>query len=197
MRCGEQLPRHLGPYPGPLGGRDWPVRRQPGLLVARGDPLRDLNTKPAWFDVDNLERHPEPSRRLDVGVGQISVAELFQPLRRQWMHPRREQSSHLLAGHRIPGRQSLNAHQAGADPHSRALAPLGVVGGEPDMTLRGGIQRRHLPGQIVVPRPSSELMNAHRHNPHKRQRRCRRSAAAVPCKRCIQHRTLRLRWGYV
>ena len=32
------------------------------------------------------------------------------------------------------------------------------------MALRGGIQRRDLPSQIVVPRPGAELVNAHRHN---------------------------------
>ena len=91
------------------------------------------------------------------------------------MHPRPEQSPHLLASHRIPGVQAVDARQARADPHPRALATFGVVGGQPDVTLRGGIQRRHLPRQIVVPRPGSELMNAHRHSPQRRQRRCRRS----------------------
>ena len=47
---------------------------------------------------------------------------------------------------------------------SRALAAFGVVGGQPDMALLGGIQRRDLPGQIVVPRPGAELVDAHRHN---------------------------------
>jgi hypothetical protein len=43
--------------------------------------------------------------------------------------------------------------------------PFGVVGGQPDVALLGGVQRRYLPGQIVVPRPGAELVNAHRHNP--------------------------------
>ena len=176
----EQLPRHLGPYPGPLGRRDWPVRRQPRLLVERGDPFRHLNPKPARFGVGDLERHPQPGRRPDVGFGQISVAELFQPLRRQRMHPRAEQSPHLLPSHRIAGVQAIDARQASADPYPRALAPLGVVGSQPDVTLRGGIQRRHLPRQVVVPRPGGQLVDAHRHSPQRRQRRCRRSAAARP-----------------
>jgi hypothetical protein len=32
------------------------------------------------------------------------------------------------------------------------------------MALLGGIQRRHLPRQVVVPRPGAELVNAHGHN---------------------------------
>jgi hypothetical protein len=32
------------------------------------------------------------------------------------------------------------------------------------MTLLGGVQRRDLPGQIVIPRPGGELVDAHRHN---------------------------------
>jgi putative transposase len=73
----------------------------------------------------------------------------------------------LTGGHRIAGVQAVDAGQAGADPHPRALATFGVVAGQPDMTLRGRIQRRHLPRQIVIARPSSELMNTHRHNPQR------------------------------
>ena len=47
-----------------------------------------LNPQPAWLDVDHLERHAQPDRRLDVGLGQISVAELLQPLRHHRMHSR-------------------------------------------------------------------------------------------------------------
>jgi hypothetical protein len=48
------------------------------------------------------------------------------------------------------------------------------------MALRGGIQRRDLPGQVVVPRPGAELVNAHCHNPPRRQRRCWRSCDPKP-----------------
>ena len=80
------------------------------------------------------------------------------------MHAGAEESPHLLRGHRIPGVQAVDAGHARADPRSRALSPFGVVGGQPDMALLGGIQRRDLPGQVVVPRPGGELVNAHRHN---------------------------------
>jgi hypothetical protein len=48
------------------------------------------------------------------------------------------------------------------------------------MALFGGIQRRDLPGQIVVPDPALSFVNAHRHNPPRRQRRCRRSHPKPP-----------------
>ena len=38
------------------------------------------------------------------------------------------------------------------------------------MALLGGIQCRDLPGQIVIPRPGAELVDAHRHS-HPRQYR--------------------------
>ena len=79
------------------------------------------------------------------------------------MHAGAEQSPHLLRRHRIPSIQAVDAGQAGADPRSRTLSPFGVVGGQPDMALLGGIQRRYLPGQVVIPRPGAELVDAHRH----------------------------------
>jgi len=47
------------------------------------------------------------------------------------------------------------------------------------MTLLSGIQRRHPPRQIVVPRTGGELVDAHRHVPQRHQRRCQRSVATV------------------
>jgi hypothetical protein len=44
------------------------------------------------------------------------------------------------------------------------------------MTLLGGVQRRYLPGQIVVPRSGAELVDAHRHNPERRTGSTWRSA---------------------
>jgi hypothetical protein len=48
------------------------------------------------------------------------------------------------------------------------------------MALRGGIQRRDLPGQIVVPRPGAELVNAHRHTHPKAPTVLRRSCDPKP-----------------
>jgi hypothetical protein len=80
------------------------------------------------------------------------------------MHAGAEQSPHLVRGDRIPGAQAINAGHPGADPCSRNLTSFGVVGGQPCVALLGGIQRRDLPGEVVVPRPGAELVDAHRHN---------------------------------
>jgi hypothetical protein len=52
-------------------------------------------------------------------------------------------------------------------PHPRRVTPLGVIRRQPDMTLLSRIQRRHLPGQIVIPGPGRELVHAHRHTHRK------------------------------
>jgi hypothetical protein len=74
-----------------------------------------------------------------------------------------EQGPHLLRGDRILSVEAVEAGQARSDPRPRSLSPFGVVGGQPEMTLFGGIQRGNLPSQIVVPRPGAELVDAHRH----------------------------------
>jgi hypothetical protein len=61
-----------------------------------------------------------------------------------------EQRSHLLGSHRVAGGQAVDPVQAGTDPHARRLTPFGVVRRQPDMTFLGRIQRRDLPGQIVI-----------------------------------------------
>ena len=43
------------------------------------------------------------------------------------------------------------------------------------MAPLGGVQRRDLPGQVVIPRPGRELVDAHRHNPRSRNAPLRRS----------------------
>ena len=92
-----------------------------------------------------------------------AAVKLLQPFGGEGMHAGAEQGPHLLRGDRIPSVEAVDAGQAGADPGSRSLSAFGVVGGQPDMTLFGGIQRRDLPGQIVVPRPGAELVDTHRH----------------------------------
>jgi hypothetical protein len=83
------------------------------------------------------------------------------------MHAGAEQSPHLLRRHRIPNVQAIDASHTRADPRAWSLSAFGVVRRQPDMTLLGGIQRRHLPSQIVVPRPGAELADTHRHTPLK------------------------------
>ena len=178
MLGGEQLPRHLGPYPGPLGRRNRPVRRQPGLLVERGDPLRHLNPKPGRFGVDDLERHAQPGRlRTFASVRSASRSCSNRCCRQRDAFPPRTGPASARRSPR-PRVQAIDAGQARADPRPRALASFGVVGGQPDVALRGGIQRCDLPGQIVVPRTGGELLNAHRHSPPKALTARRRSAAS-------------------
>jgi hypothetical protein len=90
-----------------------------------------------------------------------------QPLACEGVHARPEESPHLLGGDSVPGVQAIDADHAGTDPRSGAFSAFGVIGVEPDMTLIGGIQGRDLPGQVVVPRPGAELVDAHRHNHQK------------------------------
>ena len=65
------------------------------------------------------------------------------------------------------------------------------------MTLLGGVQRRDLPGQVVIPRSRGELVHAHRHTP---ERRCLRGRSGRPevvpaCIGCVEQRILD-RQGY-
>ena len=89
--------------------------------------------------------------------------QLLLPLRGEGMQADAEQRLHLLRGHRIASLQTVDPGQPGADPHTGALTALGVVAGERDVAFLGRIQRRDLPGQIVVPRPRGQLVDAHRH----------------------------------
>ena len=100
-----------------------------------------LNPKPAWF-VDDLERHAQPGRCLRAGVGQISVAELLQPLRRQRMHPAPNRARICSTVTGSPAFRPSMPAIPGADPRAWCFSAFGVVGGQPDMALRGGIQHR-------------------------------------------------------
>ena len=61
------------------------------------------------------------------------------------------------------GAQAIGPVKPGTDPHPRRLTPLGVVRRQPGVTLLGRIQRRDLAGQVVIPGPRCELVEAHRH----------------------------------
>jgi hypothetical protein len=77
--------------------------------------------------------------------GQVDDPELLQPFGGEGMHAGAEQSPHLLRGDRSPSVEAVDAGQARSDPRPRSLSPFRVVGGQPDMTLFGDIQRRNLP----------------------------------------------------
>ncbi len=63
-----------------------------------------------------------------------------------------------------PAAQAIDAGHARSDPRPRTFTAFGVIEGQSDMALLGRVQRRDLPGQVVVPRPGAELVNADRHN---------------------------------
>jgi hypothetical protein len=165
MPLPEELPRHLGTDLRPQCRRDGLVRELAGGHPPRGNPLRHLDPEDADIAGVNLERCTQPGRFGNVFTGQVSGPELLQPLCGEGMQAGAEECPHLLPGDRIPSAETINAGQAGADPGSRSFSAFAVVGGQPDMALLGGIQRHDLPGQIVIPRPSAELVNTHRHNP--------------------------------
>ena len=164
MLGSEELPRHLGAHLRPQCRGDRLVPQLSGRLLPRGNPLRHLDTEGADLAGVDLERRTQLGRCLDACVGQVGGVQLLQPLCGEGMHAGAEQRPHLLRRHRIPGVQTVDAGHARSDPRSRALTAFGVVGGQPDVALLGGIQRRDLPCQVVVPRPCAELVNAHRHN---------------------------------
>ena len=169
MLVSEELPRNLGAHLRPQCRGDRLVSQLPRRMPRR-NPLRHLDPEGADLAGVNLERRAQLGRCPHACVGQVSGLKLLQPLGGEGMHAGAEESPHLLRRHRIPSAQAIDAGHARADPRPRTLSPFGVVGGQPDMALLGGIQRRDLPSQVVVPRPGAELVDAHRHNPLKANR---------------------------
>jgi hypothetical protein len=74
-----------------------------------------------------------------------------------------EQRSHLLGGHRVAGGQAVDPVQAGADPHPWRLTAFCVVGRQSGVTFLGCVQGCDLPGQVVIPGPGWEFVDAHCH----------------------------------
>ena len=146
MLVSEELPRHLCAHPRPNCRGESSVGQLLRAL-SRGNSLRHLDPEGADVAGVDLERRAQPGRRPDVCIGQVSGAPAAATALRRGDAAGAEQGPHLLRGDRIPGVQAVNAGQAGADPGSRGLSAFGVVGGQPDMALLGGIQRRDLPGQ--------------------------------------------------
>ena len=79
------------------------------------------------------------------------------------MESEAEEGFHLLGGDRVAGAQSVDPGQAGAGPRAGGFAAGGVVRRQPDVAFVGGIQRGDLPGQVVIPRPGGQLLDAHHH----------------------------------
>ena len=76
-----------------------------------------------------------------------------------------EQGTHLHLRHRTP-RLHLQGRQTGTDPPTRHLALLRVVARQQRVPLLRRILRSNLPGQVVIPRPGSQLVQRRRHTPY-------------------------------
>jgi len=109
--------------------------------------------------------------------------------------PRAEQGVHLLSGDGVAGGEAVDPGQAGPDPLAGGLAAFGVVARQTDVALLRGVQRRDLPGQVVIPRPGRQLVHAH-HTPTRAAPTPRGSLGAgqpavdsrtspLRCKRCV------------
>jgi hypothetical protein len=161
----EEFTSHLSPHPGPVSRRDRGVGRPFDGGVERRDASGHLKPKRAKIVVDDLERRPQPRNVLKVLNGEVGSLQLLQPQLGQRVQTAAEQGSHLLCGHRVASGKSVDPVHPRPDPHPRGLTPFGVIGRQPGVTFLSGIQRRHLPGQIVIPRPGGELVHTHSHNP--------------------------------
>jgi hypothetical protein len=159
----EKLTSHLGPHPRPIRGRQRRVGRQAGRRIDRANAPGDLEPERADDTIDDLERHTQTDHLLEVIWSEVRSLQLLPAKLGQRMQTTAEQRSHLLGGHRVADDQAIDPVQARTDPHPRRLTPLGVIRRQTGMTLLGRIQRRHLPGQVVIPRPRGELVEAHRH----------------------------------
>jgi hypothetical protein len=159
----EELAGHLGPHPRPLCGREGSAGGKAGCRIDCREASGHLEAERADANVNDLEGRAEPDRLLVVASGDAESCQLLLPKLGQRVQAEPEQRAHLLGGHRIVRGQAADPVQAGTDPHPRRLASFGVVRRQPEATLLGRVQGRHLPGQIVIPRPRSELVDAHRH----------------------------------
>ena len=151
MLDAEELRRHLSADPGPHRRRHRPTRRQPVGPVQLLQPLGHGDPERGDVVAVDLERRPQPPGCLRHFGAELSVQDRGQPLRRQRVQAGAEQRLHLLRGHRIAGRQTVDPVHPGTHPPAGGFALGRVVVGQPDMPFVGGIQRRHLPRQIVVP----------------------------------------------
>jgi hypothetical protein len=109
-----------------------------------------------------------------------------------------EQGTHLRRGHRIGSGKSVDPVHPRPDPHARGLTPFGVIRRQTGVTLLSGIQRRHLPDQIVIPDPAVSLCTLIVMIPNGDSAR----AAVTPtrgyvpaCIRCVRLGALRVRGG--
>jgi hypothetical protein len=94
---------------------------------------------------------------------------------RQRVMSRPEERLHLLGRDDVTSVQTVDPGQPGTDPDTGRLTLCGVVACQACVAALGRIQRRDLPGQVVVPRPCRQLMDRHRHTRPKSSERDQRS----------------------
>jgi hypothetical protein len=170
MLSEEELPGHLSPHPRPVSCRQRRVGRQAGCRIDRPDAFRHFQPERGDDTIDDLEWSSKTGRVLEVASGEVRSLQLLLAELGQRMQTAAEQRSHLLRCHLVAGGQAVDPVHPRTDPHPWRLTPFGVVRRQPRMTLLSRVQRRHLPGQIVIPRPSGELVHTHRHKPQSRFR---------------------------
>jgi hypothetical protein len=167
MRGQEEFAGNLGPHPRPIGGRQRRAHGQAGRRIDHPDAFGHLQPERADITIDNPERNPQTGYLLEVAYGEVRSFQLLLSELGQRMQTAAKQGPHLLRGDRVARPQAVDAVHAGSDPHPWRLTAFGVVGREAGMTFLGRVQGRHLPGQVVIPRPGSELVEAHGHNPRR------------------------------
>jgi hypothetical protein len=115
----KELASHLGPHPRPISGRQRRAHGQARCRIDRREALGHLEAEWADLTINDLERHPQPSRILKVPSGEIWPFKLLLAELGQRVQTATEQRSHLLGGHRVAGGQAVDPVQAGTDPHPR------------------------------------------------------------------------------
>src|SRR5699024_5176847 len=100
-----------------------------------------------------------------------------------WVATLTEEQLHLLLGHHVPDGE-VEPGEAGAQPPTRRLALLLVVGGEAGLPALGGIVSGDLLRQVRVPAPCGELVQRH-HAYTKRTSEAQGLTTATECTGCV------------
>ena len=157
----EHLHGDLGADPGPVLRGDrvvaWVTQRGGEVL----DPAGDLDLERGHIGGGDRERDPEPGHRLEVPILQVRPLQPLAALRGERVQPGTEQGLHLRRGDLVAGRQAVDAGHPGPHPVPGGLTALGVVAGQRRAGPAGAVVRSDLPGQVRVPGPGGELVQAH------------------------------------
>ena len=159
----EHLGRDFGADPSPVRSGERVVPRVPQRRRVVLDPLGNLDLERRRLRRVHLERHPQPRHSLEVPILQVRPFQPLPALFGQRVKTSTEQGPHLLRGDLIPNAQAVDAGHPGTHPAPRGLTLLGVVRRQRGAWSGGAVMRGYLPGQVRVPGPGRELVQAHRH----------------------------------